>query len=76
MLTAGLFAGYSFGVGSILYNIVQAKLQDDFEQDVRALREYDFTNETINVEKDLPANCMLLIRHRPETQKDLAIKGA
>ena len=31
MLTAGLFAGYTFGVSSIIYNIVRAKLQDDLE---------------------------------------------
>lgn len=42
MITSVLFTGYAFGVSAIIYNIVQTKLQDDFEQDIRKLREYDF----------------------------------
>lgn len=65
MLTYGLFAGYSFGLGAMIYNLGRIKLQDDFETEIKALREYDISNETINAEKDLPVNCMLLIKYKP-----------
>jgi hypothetical protein len=65
MLTSFLFAGYSFGVGAIGYNMVRAKLNIDFEEDLKALREYDVSHETINIEKDLPNNCMILVKHHP-----------
>jgi hypothetical protein len=42
MLTTGLFASYAFGVGAIGYNMARVKLQDDFEREIRDLREYDF----------------------------------
>ncbi len=65
MLTTGLFAGYSFGVGAIIYNLSKIKLQDDFEREIRDLREYDIQNEMIKAEKDLPANCMVLAKYIP-----------
>jgi hypothetical protein len=52
MITTGLFAGYALGVTAITYNITKVKLQDDFEAEVRKLREYDFSHEKIEVEKD------------------------
>ncbi len=42
MITAALFTGYSIGVSAIVYNLTQIRLQDEFENDVRKLREYDF----------------------------------
>lgn len=66
MLSYGLFAGYSFGVGAIVYNMTRSKLQDDFERELRELREYDLSHETINAEKELPNKCMLLVKHTPK----------
>ena len=66
MLTYGLFAGYSFGVSAIAYNLARIKLQDDFERELRDLREYDIANETIKVSKDLPTDCMILAKFRPQ----------
>ena len=65
MITSTLFAGYSFGVGAIAYNLTRMKLQDDFENEVRKLREYDFSHEAINTEKDLPIKCMILAKYNP-----------
>ena len=50
MITTGLFTGYALGVAAITYNLTKVKLQDDFEADVRKLREYDFSHEKIEVE--------------------------
>lgn len=65
MITTALFTGYAFGVGSIAYNLAKAKLQDDFESDIRKLREYDFSHEVINTEKDLPIKCIILAKYNP-----------
>ena len=65
MLTSTLFTGYTFGLCAIVYNFTKIKIQNDFEEDIKKLREYDIQNETINVEKDLPAKCMLLVRANP-----------
>jgi hypothetical protein len=66
MITGALFAGYAFGVGSIVYNISRIKLMDDFEREIRDLREYDYQNETINADKDLPIKCIILAKYKPE----------
>lgn len=71
MITSALFAGYAFGTGAIIYNISRIKLQNDFEADVRKLREYDFQNETINAEKDLPIDCIILAKYDPETNSHI-----
>lgn len=65
MITSTLFAGYAFGVGAIVYNLSRTKLQDDFENDIRSLREYDFSHEPINTEKDLPVKCIILAKYKP-----------
>jgi hypothetical protein len=65
MITSALFAGYALGTGAIIYNTVRIKLQDDFENEVRKLREYDFSHEPINFEKDLPAKCIILAKYNP-----------
>eukprot|EP00347_Sterkiella_histriomuscorum_P021335 403334350 len=74
MLTKVLFASYSFGVGSIIYNLARTKLQNDQEQDIRKLREYDLSNEKINPQ-DLPLDCMVLAKYDPELNKDLKVRG-
>ena len=66
MITSALFTGYSLGVGAIVYNLARIKLQDDFENDVRKLREYDFSHEPINTERDLPIDCIILAKYQPE----------
>ncbi len=66
MITTGLFTGYAFGVSSIVYNMARIKLQDDFEREVRDLREYDYGHEHINAEKDLPIKCIILAKYNPE----------
>ena len=71
MLTNCLFAGYALGVSGIVYNLGRTKLSNDFESDIRALREYDFSNERINPEKDLPANFMVLAKYNPEDNKEV-----
>lgn len=73
MITAGLFAGYAFGVGAITYNITQIKLQDDFEAEVRKLREYDFSHERIDPESHLitPNDCIVLLKYKPEENEHL-----
>ena len=74
MITGALFAGYTVGVGAIVYNITRSKLQDDFENEVRKLREYDFGHETINTEKDLPVECIMLAKYVPEDNKHIKVK--
>ena len=71
MLTSALFAGYAFGTGAIVYNMSRTKLQNDFEEEVRALREYDFHHEPINSEKDLPINCIILAKYDPQTNSHI-----
>ena len=66
MITSALFAGYAFGAGSIITNITRIKLMDDFEREIRDLREYDYQNETINAEKDLPIKCIILAKYQPD----------
>lgn len=66
MITSALFAGYAFGAGSIIANITRIKLMDDFEREIRDLREYDYQNETINAEKDLPIKCIILAKYQPD----------
>lgn len=71
MITTALFTGYAFGVGAIVYNISRTKLQDDFENEIRKLREYDFSHEQINPEKDLPADVLILAKYKPEENQSL-----
>ena len=71
MITGALFTGYAFGVSAIVYNLARSKMQDDFETEIRKLREYDFGHEPINTEKDLPINCIMLTKYIPEENKHL-----
>lgn len=74
MITGALFSGYALGVGAIVYNITRTKMQDDFENDIRKLREYDYGHETINSEKDLPINCIMLAKYVPEDNQHIPSK--
>ena len=47
MLNSILFGTYSLSIGAICYNIAKSKLQDDFETEIRAYREYDYNNEKL-----------------------------
>lgn len=76
MITGALFTGYAIGVGGIIYNITRTKMQDDFENDIRKLREYDYGHEPINTEKDLPVNCIMLAKYVPEDNKHIPFKEA
>jgi hypothetical protein len=71
MLTYTLFAGYVAGAGAIVYNLAQIKLQNDYEQEIRALREYDLSCDAVNPEKDLPAEVMVLAKYKPESNQHL-----
>jgi hypothetical protein len=74
MITGALFSGYTLGVGAIMYNITRTKMQDDFENEIRKLREFDFGHETINSEKDLPINCIMLAKYVPEDNQHIPSK--
>ena len=76
MITGALFTGYAVGVGAIIYNITRTKMQDDFENEIRKLREYDFGHEPINTEKDLPINCIMLAKYEPEENTHISVKEA
>lgn len=73
MITACLFTGYALGVSAITYNITKVKLQDDFESEVRNLREYDYSNERIDPESHLitPNDCIVLLKYKPEDNEHL-----
>jgi hypothetical protein len=68
MITSCLFAGYAMGVGAITYNLAKIKLQDDFESDVRKLREYDFSHEKIDIENNPKVSqaSIILLKYNPE----------
>jgi hypothetical protein len=48
-------------------------LQDDFEAEVRKLREYDFSHERIDPESHLitPNDCIVLLKYKPEENEHL-----
>ena len=73
MITTGLFTGYALGVAAITYNLTKVKLQDDFEADVRKLREYDFSHEKIEVETNpkISQDSIILVKYKPEDNQHL-----
>lgn len=73
MLTNTLFFGYSLSLGAMAYNLARIKLQNDYEAEIRALREYNVQDEKINT-KDLPLDCMILVNYDPDQNKDLVAK--
>jgi len=47
-----LFGTYLVSVGAIGYNLIRAKLQDDWEEEIKKLREYDLSTEQIKTAVD------------------------
>ena len=47
-----LFASYVLSLSAITVNLIRAKLQDDFEAELKTLREYDLSHEKIKVGTD------------------------
>ena len=47
-----IFASYLLSLSAITVNLVRAKLQDDFENELKELREYDLSYEKIKVGVD------------------------
>ena len=43
-----LFCTYLFGLGSIGYNMMRAKQQDEFEEHIKQVREFDLSTDKIN----------------------------
>lgn len=74
MITTALATGYALGVSAIIYNMARIKLQDDFENEIRKLREYDLSNETINAEQDLPVDCIILAKYQPELNQGIKVQ--
>jgi hypothetical protein len=46
-----IFATYCFGLGAIGVNIVRSKLQNDLEEKIKALREFDLSTDKIRPEQ-------------------------
>ena len=62
MIESLLFASYIFTVGSIGYNFVKMRLQDDFEEQLKALREYDLATEKID--DSVKGEYIVLVKHK------------
>lgn len=59
MLSTVLGAAYLAAVGVMVYDVAQIKLWNDYEADIKALREVDYNYEKINKD-ELPLECMVL----------------
>ena len=62
-----LFASYLLSLSAITINLVRAKLQDDFENDLKDLREYDLSYEKIKVgvdSLDPDGKFIVLVNHK------------
>ena len=62
MIGSLLFASYIFTVGSIGWNFVKIRLQDDFEEQLKALREFDLATEKID--KAVKGEYIVLVNHK------------
>ena len=60
-----IFASYLLSLSAISVNLIRAKLQDDFESDLKDLREYDTSFEKIKptVDKITTGKFILLVKH-------------
>ena len=47
-----IFASYLLSLSAISVNLIRAKLQDDFENELKDLREYDLSYEKIKIGVD------------------------
>ena len=62
-----LFASYLLSLSAITVNLIRAKLQDDFENDLKDLREYDVSYEKIKVgvdRLDPDGKFIVLVNHK------------
>ena len=57
-----IFATYCFGIGAIGANIVRTKLQNDFEEKIRGLREFDLSTDKIRTEQFDDKDVMVLLK--------------
>jgi hypothetical protein len=57
-----IFAIYCFGIGAIGVNIVRSKLQNDLEEKIRALREYDLSTDKIRPEQIDDKDVIVLLK--------------
>jgi len=57
-----IFATYCFGIGAIGANIVRTKLQNDFEEKIRGLREFDLSTDKIRTEQLDDKDVMVLLK--------------
>ena len=67
MINSLLFGTYSLSIGAIIYNIAKTKLQDDFENEIRQYREYDYNNEKLKKEQfqsGKESKCIILAKYK------------
>ena len=63
MLTNVIFGSYCVGLGAISYNLYRIKMMDDFERQIRDLREFDFHNEELRQETDKKKQRAIVLAH-------------
>ena len=61
-----IFASYILSLSAISVNLIRAKLQDDFENELKELREYDLSYEKIKlgVDKVEEGKFVVLANHK------------
>ena len=60
-----LFASYLLSLSAITINLVRAKLQDDFETELKEHREYDLSYEKIDSDRINPQKkYIVLAKHK------------
>lgn len=69
MLESALAACYFVSVSSIVYNIVRAKLQDDWDAQIKELKEFDIQTDRVKVDLDLPSKVVLLANYVPKEEE-------
>ena len=60
MLTSALATAYGVGIAGIMYNFGRIKLLNDYEEDIKSMRQYDFTYESLNPH-DMPRRALVLL---------------
>lgn len=64
LVDSALFACYLLSLSAIGRNLISQKLQNDWEEDLKELREYDLSNERILTDRlEEGKNVMLLVSH-------------
>ena len=62
MLDQVLFATYCLGLGAIVNNLIRNKLQNDLEENIRSLREYDLNTDKLVKEQLDDKDVVLLMK--------------